>query len=254
MDELAGLRATDVTVAYGGVVANDSVSVRVDPGRVVGLIGPNGAGKTTFIDALTGFAPAVGLMTVDGARVDGLPAFRRRRQGLARTWQAGELFSSLSILENVLVASDHVGWGTALLDLVGRRHDNRRVALRTLKRVGLDGYADATPEEMSLGLQRLVGVARALAGDPRVLLLDEPAAGLDSLDSQSLGRAIREVADSGVAVLLIEHDMELIFGVCDQIVVLDFGRVIYSGDPGGARKDAAVLSAYLGAAPLREEQ
>ena len=253
VEEDQGLVATDITVRYGGVVANDSVSVRVRPGEVTGLIGPNGAGKTTFVDALTGFARSSGSITVGGQRVDGLSAHRRRRAGLARTWQAGELFSSLSVVENVLVATDEVNWLTPLRDFAGRGRASREAALQTLKRVDIEQYADDPPEKMSLGLQRLVGVARALAGDPRVLLLDEPAAGLDSHDSEALGAAIRAVAQSGVAVLLIEHDMELVFQVCDQLVVLDFGKVIYSGDAASARENDAVLSAYLGAAPLMEE-
>ncbi len=247
-----GLVAQDVSVRYGGIVANDRVSIQVRPGQIVGLIGPNGAGKTSFVDALTGFATSTGAVHVSGRRVDALSPHRRQRAGLARTWQAGELFASLSVADNLAVAHERGRIGSWISGPVKRRAAAGR-ALRTLGLVGLEGSAARRPGELSLGMQRLVGVARALAGEPQVLLLDEPAAGLDRKESDLLGERLGKVRESGVATLLIDHDMRLVFGICDFIYVLDFGQIIAAGKPVEVRSAPAVVSAYLGAAASVEE-
>ena len=248
----AGLHTKDLTVRYGGLVANDAVTIDVDPGTVVGLIGPNGAGKTTFVDAVTGFTASEGEILLDGSRIDALPPHRRRTAGLSRTWQSGELFGNLSVAENLLVATRAGGWRTLVRDIVvPRRKSTDDVVARALDVVELADVTDTLARDLSLGQQKLVGVARALAGDPEsipsVLLLDEPAAGLDSVESRSFAGRIRSIADSGPGVLLIDHDVSLVLGVCDTVTVLEFGRQIFTGTPAEARTDPTVVAAYLGA-------
>jgi ABC-type branched-subunit amino acid transport system ATPase component/ABC-type branched-subunit amino acid transport system permease subunit len=227
--EQGGLQARAIGVRYGGVVAVDNVSVDIAPGEIVGLIGPNGAGKTSLLDALTGFAPANGSVTVRDRRIDGFRAHQRYRHGLGRTWQAGQLFEDLTVSDNVRVASSgesHVAWA---MDLVG-----------------IGPLANRLPAELSGGQRKLVGVARALAGGPSILLADEPAAGLDSFESRQMARRLRGIADAGVGVLLIEHDLALVLSTCDRIYVLDQGRVIICGAPEEVQRDPAVISAYIG--------
>jgi ABC-type branched-subunit amino acid transport system ATPase component len=231
-------------VRYGGVAANSDIDLVIHPGEVVGLIGPNGAGKTTFVDAVTGFAAATGEIRLDGRRIDGLAPHRRRRAGLARTWQAGDLFGDLSVADNLAVVTHRAGLRGLLADLLG--HDRPDPRNRVLELLGLDEVAASLPGALSLGRQKLVGVARALAGQTRVVLLDEPAAGLDSDESAAFGGVVRTVAGTGLGVLLIDHDMGLVLDVCDRVYVLDFGRVIACGPPDEVRRDPAVITAYLG--------
>lgn len=238
--------AKDVTVRYGGVIANDAISIEIGRGEIVGLIGPNGAGKTTFIDAVTGFTSASGTVAVDGRPVHDLPPHARRRAGLARTWQAGELFSSLTVRANVQVAAEAAGWLAVLRDLARRRRPAGDVDA-VLAEVGLGDLADSPAEDLSLGHQKLLGVARALVGRPVAVLLDEPAAGLDTRESQALAGRLRSIADRGPGMLIVDHDMSLIMGLCDRVYVLDFGHLIVSGTPVAVRADERVLAAYLGA-------
>ncbi len=244
-----GLLATEVSVRYGGVLANDEVTVRVPSGRVVGLIGPNGAGKTTFVDAISGFTPATGQVWMNGQRVDGMPAHQRTRQGMSRTWQSGELFNELTVAENVLVAGERVGLGALFADSIARVRPRRPDwVYETLDLVGLREAGEVRPQQLSLAEQKLLGVARALAARPSVLLLDEPAAGLDREQSRAFGREVRTIAERGVAVLLIDHDVRLVVDICDELVVLNFGRVIAQGTPEQVVKDKNVVAAYLGGA------
>lgn len=247
-DGQVGLSARGVTVHYGGVAANEDVSLSVQPGTVVGLIGPNGAGKTTFIDALTGFARYDGTVVVGGVPIDGKAPHVRRRAGLARTWQAGELFDSMTVLDNVLVPTIGGGWGTLIKDIFRRSRSDVAAAEAVLDALGIREMKGMRPSELPLGTQRLVGVARALAGSTSVVLLDEPAAGLDMHESAAFGDRLRDLAARGLAILLVDHDMNLVFSACDEVYVLDFGRVIARGDPASVREDAAVKNAYLGAA------
>lgn len=243
------LDARDVTVRYGGVTANDRVSMRVGAGQLVGLIGPNGAGKTTFIDALTGFAPLHGgSVAVAGTDVTAAGPSRRARLGLGRTFQSLELFEDLDVRSNLLVAAESPTWRDVLLDVVrpGRDRGVDAVVAEALDRVGLADVATALPGDLSHGQRTLVGVARALAMSPRVVLLDEPAAGLDTEESLALGVQLRRLVDGGIGAVLVDHDMGLVFSVCDEVHVLDFGEVIASGTPDEVRRHPDVIAAYLG--------
>ena len=241
------LRTEALSVHYGGVTANDSVELSVHAGEVVGLIGPNGAGKTTFVDAVTGFTPCTGEVFLCGVPLRGGP-HRRRRAGLGRTWQAGELFDDVTVADNVAVAARTVGLRTLFSDITGRSARSRPEESEALALLGLLEDAHRRPSELSLGRQKLVGVARALVGGTRVVLLDEPAAGLDTVESRQLGHDVRRVAESGRGVLLIDHDMALVMDFCDRIHVMDFGVVIASGTPQEVREDPRVVAAYLGGA------
>ena len=224
-----------LTVRYGGVIAVEDVSLHVNAGRVVGLIGPNGAGKTSLIDAVTGFAHSEGSVSLFGERIDARPVHARVRSGLARTFQSLELYDDLSVEENVSAA------------LFGVPVSDRAHALdRVLDRLGLADRRDRPAGELSQGERQLVSIARALACDPKALLLDEPAAGLDHAETRLLGERIRDVAASGIGVLLVDHDIGLVLDVCDYVYVLDFGKVIVEGDAATIRADDSLAAAYLG--------
>jgi branched-chain amino acid transport system ATP-binding protein len=242
------LEAREVSVSFGGVQALIDVDVRVEPGQLVGLIGPNGAGKTTFVDAISGFVSYRGSVLLDGRELTGRAPHQRARLGLARTWQSVELFDDLTVRENIAVAASHPSAWTTLREVVSRAADPGGEAERALALFGLDGRAEAMPSELSQADRKLVGVARALAAAPRLLCLDEPAAGLDSVESKALGLHLREIADRGTAMLLIDHDMGLVLSISDYVVVLEFGKVIAHGPPDAVRRDPAVVGAYLGRA------
>ncbi|HEX4033049.1 MAG TPA: ABC transporter ATP-binding protein [Solirubrobacteraceae bacterium] len=254
-DMSALLEVRGLTVRYGGVVAVNGVDLDVTEGRVVGLIGPNGAGKTSLIDALTGYhAPATGAIHFAGEDITRLRAHARARRGLGRTFQSVELFDDLSVEENLLVASERVGISRAMRDLFApARPGDRSTIDWALELCGLRDVADASPSELSHGRRKLVGVARALASRPRLVLLDEPAAGLDTDESVVLGGHLRELPAAGVSVLLVDHDMGLVLSVCDEVYVLDFGTLIAHGSPEQIRADDAVVSAYLGSRHAEEQ-
>jgi branched-chain amino acid transport system ATP-binding protein len=245
------LETRALTVVYGGVRANDQVNVHVDEGELLGLIGPNGAGKTTFIDAITGFAPVThGQVLLAGEDVTTWSAHRRARAGLARTFQASELFDDLSVLDNLLVVAEPRKWWTFPADLVRPRASAAAVerAEWALEVLGIEHIAGKVSSELSMGQRKLAGVARALAGRPKMLLVDEPAAGLDTVESVAFGTRLRRVVDAGITVLLIDHDMGLVLSACDRLCVLDFGRLIAEGSPEKVRTDPSVVTAYLGRA------
>ena len=225
--------AIDISVAFGALRAVDGVSVGAEGGSLIGLIGPNGAGKTTFVDAVTGFTPCRGRVVLDGRDLTNAAPHERVRAGLSRTWQGVELFDDLTVAENVMVAAPR------------HKRDKRR-AEQFLDEVRMADLAGRNPRELSHGQRTLVGVARALATSPRLLCLDEPAAGLDPAESDALGKRLRAIADRGVSILLIDHDMSLVLSCCDDIYVVDFGTVIAQGAPQAIRTDARVIDAYLG--------
>lgn len=247
-DADAGLRAEAVSVAHGGVLAVSEVDLAVRPGELVGLIGPNGAGKTSTIDALSGFVPHRGRVLLDGVDLSALPPHRRARAGVVRTWQSVELFEDLSVREHCEVAAVTSGPLGLLADLVRpRRHRDTSAVEEALASLDLADVADRDPATLSHGRQKLVGVARAVASRPRILLLDEPAAGLDTAESEEFGRRLRQLVDhGGPGVLLVDHDTRLVFGTCDRVVVLDLGSVIAAGTPDEVRDDPRVVQAYLG--------
>lgn len=251
MSEL--LRTEQLSVSFGGVKALSDVDLVVEPGKLVGLIGPNGAGKTTFIDAVGGFVPATGRVFLGGEDISGLAPHRRARSGLGRTWQAADLFDELSVRENLSVAAGRPTVGQTLSELVrGAGHQTDAVAA-TLADLGIESIADRQADELTQGQRKLVGVARALVADPRLVCLDEPAAGLDTDESRELGQRLRRVVERGTTILLVDHDMGLVLSVCDRVVVLNFGQVIASGVPAEIRGDHAVVEAYLGGAATRVE-
>ncbi|MBK9179134.1 MAG: ABC transporter ATP-binding protein [Acidimicrobiales bacterium] len=242
------LEAREISVTFGGLRALEEVDLAVAEGSLVGLIGPNGAGKTTFIDAVTGFVPlSGGRLRFGGQDLTGLPAHQRARAGLTRTFQSLELFDDLDVRENLLVAAERPRWWHVLADVVrpGRRRAEEGVAYG-LELLGIADLASRFPNELSQGQRKLVGVARALASSPRLVLLDEPAAGLDSAESELLGCHLRQLLGHGITVLLVDHDMGLVLSVCDDIFVLEFGQVIAHGPPSVIRRDEAVIGAYLG--------
>ena len=242
------LSASGISVSFGGVHAVVDVDIDVAPGELVGLIGPNGAGKTTFVDAITGFVPHRGKTALDGADITGLSPHERSRRGLARTWQAIELFDDLTVRENLTVAAHHPSLLTTLKDLFTNPLARSSVVDEALAVFALEPFAEATPSELTQGQRKLVAVARALAARPKLLCLDEPAAGLDAHESIAFGKHLREIVDRGTPIILIDHDMGLVLGISDRVFVLEFGRVIAVGTPSDVRADAKVVAAYLGSA------
>ncbi|MEO9326409.1 ABC transporter ATP-binding protein [Gordonia aurantiaca] len=246
LDRAPLLETRGLSVRYGGVSANTDIDLTVATGEIVGLIGPNGAGKTTFVDAVTGFTRASGTVTLRGEHLEKTPPHRRRRAGLARTWQAGELFADLTVAQNLAVAVQPVGLRAMLADVLTGSRPPADAIDKALDLVGLRDAADQFPRELTLGQQKLVGVARALVGGTQLVLLDEPAAGLDTHESRDFGVELRRIASTGIGILLIDHDMSLVLDVCDRLYVLDFGKVIASGTPAEISDDPAVIAAYLG--------
>lgn len=241
---MALIEAEQVVMRFGGVVALDHASVDVDPGLVTGLIGPNGAGKTTLFNVITGLLPPTsGMVKFDGVDITRAGVSRRSQMGIARTFQKLEAFNTLSALDNVRVAVEQNH---------RKKWKHRRVndvAHEMLGKVGLDDVADVTVGTLPTGSARLVELARALACRPRVLLLDEPSSGLNEEETSAIGQMLLELVadkDNDLAVLLVEHDMSFVMGVCARIHVLDFGKIIAIGTPLEVQADPAVQAAYLG--------
>lgn len=235
--EGALLEVEGVTVAFGGNRALDGVGLAADRGQVTGLIGPNGAGKSTLFDVVSGLRrPSAGRVVLAGREVTGSGPSVRARCGLARTFQRLELFGRLSIRDNLLVAAQ----------LGPERRRAARAVDELLVRLGLQDVAEHSPDTLPTGVGRLVEVGRALAVRPQVLLLDEPAAGQDAEETERFAALLRSLAEDGTAVVLVEHDMGLVMSVCDQVYVLDLGKVIAVGPPELIRQDETVLAAYLG--------
>jgi len=251
---MALLEARDCALSFGGLRAVADFDLAVDAGQVVGLIGPNGAGKTTCFNLITGvYAPDAGSITFDGRSIAGLPAHRIVQRGIARTFQGIRLFGQMTVLENVLVGAPAARRGSIVGGVLRSAASERAhaaldaEALRILDRLGLAAHAGAPARSLPYGSQRRLEIARALATQPRILLLDEPAAGMNPQEKVALMDTIRWLRDElGLAVLVIEHDMKLVMGVCDRITVLDHGEVIAEGPPAAVRADPKVIAAYLG--------
>jgi branched-chain amino acid transport system ATP-binding protein len=235
------LEVADVSVRFGGINAVSDVAFTALSGQITGLIGPNGAGKTTTFNVITGLQqPTSGRVFIGGKDVSGLPPHKRARLGIARTFQRLEVFGSLTVYENILAAAEfRRSWS-------GDRTPPRQVAAEIVGRVGLGTVADARVDALPTGLARLVELGRSLATRPRLLLLDEVGSGLNHDETEALGDLMLALAQDGVAILLVEHDVELVMRVCTRIYVLDFGRLIAAGTPSEIQHDAAVQAAYLG--------
>lgn len=240
------LEVRGVSVSFGGVQALSEVDLSVDAGAVTGLIGPNGAGKTTLFNVVSGLqAPDAGSVVFDGRDITDLKPHQRARLGIGRTFQRLEVFGSLTVRDNVRVAAEILrSW---------RRDapDPAAVADRVIDRLSLRPVARERADELPTGLARLVEVGRALAVEPRILLLDEPSAGLDETETDGLARLLDELAAGGLGILLVEHDVEFVVRVSGLIHVLDFGRILAVGTPKQIRRNAAVRAAYLGGARTR---
>jgi branched-chain amino acid transport system ATP-binding protein len=247
------LEVNKITLRFGGVTALDDVSFAIQPGEILGLIGPNGAGKTTCFNVVTGvYKPTAGDVSFQGQPLAGLKRHQITRIGIARTFQNIRLFKSMTALENVMVGAD-ARHSTGVLSAVFRLPRHRReeaegenLALELLRFMGLRSKCDELAANLSYGDQRRLEIARAMATQPSLLCLDEPAAGFNPAEKRSLMELIRKVRDQGYTVLLIEHDMRLVMGVTDRIVVLEFGKKIAEGSPEQIRNDPAVVAAYLG--------
>jgi branched-chain amino acid transport system ATP-binding protein len=238
---VALLATEDVVVRFGGVRALSETTVSVDPGVVTGLIGPNGAGKTTLFNVITGLLdPDAGRVVLDGRDITSYSPFRRARLGISRTFQKLEAFNSLSARENVLVAAEQrKAWDRTPFS-------PGAVADDLLARVGIADVANYMVGTLPTGTARLVELARALALNPRVLLLDEPSSGLNEDETKGMAGLLRRLVADGLAVLLVEHDMSFVMGTCELIYVLEFGQIIATGPPDRIQADPAVQAAYLG--------
>ncbi|MBK6855354.1 MAG: ABC transporter ATP-binding protein [Microthrixaceae bacterium] len=232
------LEAREISVRFGGHLAVDRVDLDVEAGQITGLIGPNGAGKTTTFNVLTGLqAATTGRVLLGGEEITAVPAHKRARLGMARTFQRLELFGSLDVHDNVLTAAELVA---------DPDHDPVAVTHELLARVGLEGLADQRADSLSTGNARLLELARALAGRPKVILLDEPASGLDERETDRFADILLELAEEGMAVLIVEHDVPLVMRLCHAITVLNFGVVLASGTPAEIQANEQVADAYLG--------
>jgi branched-chain amino acid transport system ATP-binding protein len=247
------LELNTVSKWFGGLPALQEVSFRLEPGRVTALIGPNGAGKSTLINCISGVDRAgEGRIRLDGRSIETLPAYAIAALGIARTFQNLKLFARLSVLDNVLVGltvAAERSFARSMLRLPALRHQERQLRLRALEALddfGLAGKAGWPAAALSYGEKKRVEMARAFVSNPRLVLLDEPVAGLNSEETARIARHIRQQRNAGHTMLLVEHDMELVMDVADRVVVLDSGRCIASGSPAAVRGNPLVLEAYLG--------
>ena len=249
----APLVVEDLSLSFGGNQVLKDIGLEVRPGEITGLIGPNGAGKTSFFNCLTGlYAPQQGRIRLGERRLERIPPTGRAALGFSRSFQHVALCPELSVAENVMIGLDRqssAGWLDAFLPRARGRQErsrNREAALAALARLGIAQVADESPLQLPPGVLRLAEIARAIAGEPRVLLLDEPAAGLNSVETRDLSSALKRLRSPLLVMVVVEHDMDLIMDVCDTIHVLNVGRLLASGSPEAVRADPEVVRVYLG--------
>src|SRR5512146_1578328 len=247
------LEIEHLTMQFGGLVAVNDVSLSVKPGEIHGLIGPNGSGKTTIFNVVSGYyKPTTGRVMYEGAQISGMPAHKITARGFARTFQNLRLFKSMTVLDNVLVAMGHhakAALWQQLLDPVAVQREEKELtdkAMELLALFGIDDYARERATSLPYGNQRRVEMARALATEPKVVLLDEPAAGLNETETDALRETLLKIRDSGVTIFLVEHDMKLVKSVCDVITALDYGKKIAEGSYAEVSANPVVIEAYLG--------
>jgi ABC-type branched-subunit amino acid transport system ATPase component len=252
---MSTLRADDVTVRFGGLVAVDQATIEVPENGFVGLIGPNGAGKTTLFNAICGFlTPQTGRISLDDRDITRMTPSQRAKAGIGRTFQKLELFHRMTLFDNLLVAAEagasRLDLASDLLHLPRRPHEERRcadIADSIMRELGLEWAAERRASDLPVGTARILELGRALCINPKVLLLDEPSSGLDSTETRKFGKMLQRISDEReLSILLVEHDMTLVMEVCKNIYVLDFGRLIAQGSPKEIAADSAVRSAYLG--------
>ena len=247
------LEIRDLTKMFGGVTAQDQISFSIETGIVCGLIGPNGAGKTTLFNMITGiYRPDAGTVVFNGKDIRKTPVHRLVKSGVARTFQHVELFSSMTLLENIMVGM-HVrtkaGFWAAITRIPAMKKEEKQTRRRAEELLEFTGLADDGHKmagDLPVGRQKTAQIARALASDPLLLLLDEPAAGLNPVETQALGELIQKIKKAGITMMLVEHDMSLVMGMSDKVVVLDQGRKLAEGTPREIQTNEAVMSAYLG--------
>lgn len=247
------LRTEDLTLKFGGLVANNKVNICVEEGSVTGLIGPNGAGKTTLFNLINGvYAPTSGAIYFDGKRIDGLKPYQVNHAGICRTYQVINLFRKMTVLENVMVGM-HGRMKSSFIQAIFKTKAekqeeqlSRQRALELLQFVGLENQADNQAGNLSYGQQRLLEIVRAMASEPKMIMLDEPAAGMNGAEKESLANVVREIQKRGFTVLVIEHDMKFMMGLAEYIYVLNFGQLLAEGTPEQIQRNPDVIAAYLG--------
>lgn len=247
------LEIDHLCLSFGGLKATNDVTMHMEGGKINGIIGPNGAGKTTFFNQISGvYKPDSGTIKFDGKRINGLKPYQINEAGIARTYQVINLFKKMTVLENVMVGMHprlKSGFFSSVLHTKSQREEEKAIrekGMELLKFVGLENYANEQAGALSYGQQRLLEIVRGLASDPKLILLDEPAAGMNSTEKVELNRLLRKILDRGVSILIVEHDMKLMMGVCDRIFVLNYGKKLAEGTPEEVQKNPEVIAAYLG--------